>query len=177
LSSVYRRTLVEQWLAVHRVVVCFVIIETATLVMMPKDIDLASWLAQLGIDFTIIAQRSPVAVVVGLWLLLELAFWVYSSYYLRPRLNKLQAAQPNHRGGKGLITTIFHVIDKIKDHYPLGAFLTGWFRGAAIDEICEGNVAEYFCWVIFNKHAHEVSKEETDLVDWAVSEDIDSILI
>jgi len=146
-------------------------------VMLMDRRDLVSWLAQLGINFTIndLLQEGPGSpvVVIGLFLLLELAFWFYCRYYLHPRLNKLQAPQPNHRGAKAAITSILSMTNKIKDHYAFDVFLAKWFRGTRVDEIRKGNVAEYFCWVIFNKHAREATNDELDLVNWAVSEYID----
>ena len=112
-----------------------------------------SWMAQVGTHFTLheLSQSNNPEMVVALvvYVMIEMAFWVYSRWYLHPRLDRLQTPKINHRGDRHLLMKMFEVKHKIKEHYTPECFLTRWFRGKKTTTTCPVLSSYHCCYYYY----------------------------
>lgn len=120
-------------------------------------------------DYDLLSSLSPMQWALACLLVIELLFWAYARCHLWPRLNTRQQFPSPHEGNNPL-TILIAIVDEVKDYYSLRRFLSGWFNGAALEEIRQGNILELFAWAAFGVHFEDLDHSQTAFVNRTVSE-------
>jgi len=99
----------------------------------------------------------------------EVAFYLYMTNFVYPKLRALTTPVPNIRGPKGSLDIIMRQLELLNGFYSRDRFLTSWFRGASMDEIRLGNLREHLAWSVFACEEKDMSPSQNEILDEAVS--------
>lgn len=91
------------------------------------------------------------------WGILELLFWAVLKFIIVPSLHKPGKPLPFHHSTNPK-TFIFRVLDLLESlpSYEYKHFIKGFFRGAEVDDLAEGNIRSFLAWAMFSCELDEL---------------------
>ena len=107
------------------------------------------------------AIQPKIPIVIAVWAVAETLFFllVFSPRYFILQRDALHPAPPNQYERQKLFQLC---LDSVSDpeHY-----LTMWFKGASLSEICREDLKQFFCWSFLNKEKHGLL-DDSELEDY-----------
>jgi pimeloyl-ACP methyl ester carboxylesterase len=93
-----------------------------------------------------------------IWGFLELIFAIIIIGYVAPRLQKFRKPVPTEIPPVEFYKRIFDVMDSLKA-YSIERYMSGFFHGAALEDIYQDNLNSFIAWGVFGKYLFELSDE------------------